>query len=186
MHKAVGATFVAMALLLPAGAARGADAATCNTYVREAVAKAQAVRRLDCGYALNDPRWAAGQAGHARWCKAASKEAIVTETAHRRGQFKLCQLCRSYADLATAAAADNANAKCGFSGARWSANAGDHFGWCKATGNTDDAAKAIAAGSYAAVTAALEQSLGVETGERTLSIARCKLRQPAVRRPPRT
>jgi hypothetical protein len=175
-----------MALLLPTGAARAADAKTCDAYVKEAAAKAQAVRQLGCGYELNDPRWAAGQAGHARWCKTAPKEAVVTETAHRRGQFKLCQLCRSYADLATAAAADNANAKCGFSGARWSARAEDHFGWCTATRNTDDAAKAIAAGSYAALTATMEQSLGRETGERTLGIAKCKLPPTPARRPART
>jgi hypothetical protein len=186
MHKTICAALTAMALLLPAGAARAADGATCDAYVKEAVAKAQAVRRLGCGYEFNDPRWATGNTGHARWCKAASKDAVVTETAHRRGQFKLCQLCRSYADLATAAAADNASAKCGFSGARWSAKAEDHFGWCMAQRSTDDAAKAIAAGSYAAVTAAMEQSLGPETGDRTLSIASCKLRQPQLRRPPRS
>jgi hypothetical protein len=186
MHKAICAAFMAMALLLPTGAARAADAATCDAYVKEAVAKSQAVRQLGCGYEPNDPRWAAGQTGHARWCKSASKEAVVTETAHRRGQFKLCQLCRSYADLATAAAADNANAKCGFSGARWSARAEDHFGRCTATRNTDDAAKAIAAGSYAALTATMAQSLGLETGERTLGIAKCKLRPTPARRPART
>jgi hypothetical protein len=186
MRKAICAAVVVTGLLVQAGAAHAADAKTCDAYVKEATAKAQAIRQLNCGIDLNDARWGAGRSGHASWCKAASKDALATETAHRRGQFKLCQLCRTYADLATAAAADNATARCGFSGARWSTRAEDHFGWCMTARDTDDAAKAMAAGSYAALAAVMEQSLGMETGERTLRIADCKLRQPAARRPPRT
>jgi len=185
-RRTTPAILTAIALLSWANVANAADAATCDTYTKEAIAKSRAVRQFGCGYDLNDRRWATERSSHASWCKAASKAAVATETAQRRGQFKLCQLCRTYADLAAAAAADNANAKCGFDGARWSARAEDHFGWCMATRNTDDAMKAMATGSYAALTAVMEQSLGQETGRRTLDIAACKLRQPSPRRPRRS
>jgi hypothetical protein len=172
----------AASLLLTSGPGHAADSATCKGYVAEAVAKAQAVRRSACGYDAGDPRWGASRDAHARWCRSASKTTVAAETAQRRGQVKLCQVCRNYADLATTAAADNAKSNCGFTGPRWSANASDHFDWCMAMRDTDEAAKAIAADSYAAVAAAIEQSLAPETGDRTLSIETCKLRQPAPRK----
>jgi len=36
--------------LLPAGAARATDAATCDAYAKEASAKAEGIRKFNCGY----------------------------------------------------------------------------------------------------------------------------------------
>ena len=118
----------------------------CDAYVRETVAKAHGVRGLECGYDLKDGRWAVDRDGHARWCKAAPKDVVVKETAQRRGQVRLCQVCRAYATLATRAAADNDKLKCGLAGPRWSKEAAAHFGWCMALRNSDNAIKAAAAG----------------------------------------
>ena len=132
MHKQICAAFAVMGLLLQAGAAPAADAKTCDAYVKEATAKAQGIRQFNCGFDGNDPRWSTERSGHAAWCKTADKEMVSRENAHRRGEIKLCQTCRTYAALAAAAAADNVSRKCGYDGPRWGSAPEAHFGWCMA------------------------------------------------------
>jgi hypothetical protein len=181
VHKVICAAFIAMGLLLQAGAAHAADAATCDAYVKEATAKAEGVRSYHCGFDLNDPRWTTGRSGHAAWCKSADKETVARENAHRRGEIKVCQTCRAYAELGAAAAADNARLKCGYKGPRWNAKAEDHFGWCMehrgriATDENDMAA------AYKATIAKMQQPLGAETGARAHETMACRSRKPKAR-----
>ena len=142
------------------------------------------MRDFACGYDLDNPRWTTNRKSHATWCRTTSQEAVANETAQRRGEVKLCRLCRAYANAATAAAADNVKLKCGLSGARWSDKAGDHFGWCMGLREAD--AKPDAA-DHAALAAAMEKSTNPETAGRILEIEQCRLRPPASRKPsPRT
>jgi len=183
---AVLAAFTTLSIFPRDGAspafAAGGD--VCDAYVRETVAKAHGVRGLECGYDLKDRRWAVDRDGHARWCKAASKDVVVKETAQRRGQVKLCQVCRAYATLATRAAADNDKLKCGFAGPRWSKEAAAHFGWCMALRNSEDAIKASAAGSSASITAAMENSIAPEASDRIREIDECRERQAGPQKAP--
>jgi len=177
MRQHVHFILLAAAFALGASHAFAASGDVCGAYVMEAVAKAQGVRALDCGYDLKDRRWGTDGDGHARWCKTAPKDAVVKETAQRRGQVKLCQVCRAYATLATRAAADNDKLKCGFAGPSWSKEAAAHFGWCMALRSSEDAIKASAEASYPAITVAMENSMASATGDRIRNIDECKGRQ---------
>jgi hypothetical protein len=185
MHKSIGSIFVAIAVLLPAGAGRAADDAICNAYVKEAVVKAEGGRQFKCGFDLDDPRWSADHDGHAHWCKDASTEEVVREQVQRRGEIKLCQTCRIYANLAIAAAADNIKFNCGFDGPRWNNKAEDHFGWCLQQRETIGA-ETRSVGSARNV--ALEKTEGtpspikLETGARVREAVTCKARQPNARK----
>jgi hypothetical protein len=178
VHKVVCAAFIAMGLLLQAGAAHAADAAICDAYVKEATAKAEGVRSYNCGFDLNDPRWSTGRSGHAAWCKSADKETVARETARRRGEIRVCQTCRNYAALAVAAAADNVSRKCGYDGPRWDSAADAHFEWCIAQYARPGAdAKGPVAVQKDAL-AKMDTSLNPETGGRAVMIAQCR-RRPA-------
>jgi hypothetical protein len=178
VHKVVCAAFIAMDLLLQAGAAHAADAATCDAYVKEATAKAEGVRSYNCGFDLNDPRWTTGRSGHAAWCKSADKETVARETAHRRGEIKVCQTCRTYAALAVAAAADNVSRKCGYDGPRWDSSADAHFDWCMALYARPGANEKDRVAAEKDALAKLPAALGPETGRRAVLIAQCR-RRPA-------
>jgi hypothetical protein len=173
MHKTSCVVLLATALIFP-GAARAADAKTCDAYVKEATAKAQGIRQFNCGFDGNDPRWTSEGTRHAAWCKTADKEAVERETARRRGEIKLCQTCRAYADLAVAAVADNAKLKCGLEGARWSSKAEDHFGWCMAQRGPVGADEKDIGAAYKAALETMQKPAGLETGARTRATAACK------------
>jgi hypothetical protein len=173
MHKTSCVVLLATALIFP-GAARAADAKTCDAYVKEATAKAQGIRQFNCGFDVNDPRWATERNGHAAWCKTADKETVERESARRRGEIKLCQTCRTYAALAVAAAADNVSRKCGYDGPRWHAAADGHFGWCMAQYARPAADEKDRVAAEKAALAKLPAALDPETGGRVVMIAQCK------------
>jgi hypothetical protein len=174
-HHLICGVFAAVSLFLPTKAAPAADAATCDVYVKEAAAKAQGIRAFGCGYDLSDARWASDPKAHARWCRTASKAAVAEEANQRRGLIKFCQMCRAYADLAVAAAADNSKLSCGLSGPRWNANADVHFAWCMAQRKTEVVA------SNKSESATLETTIVPETGARSQAIGTCKLQQAHMR-----
>jgi hypothetical protein len=184
MHKEICAAFTAMGLLLQAGAAHAADAATCDAYVKEATAKAEGVRSYNCGFDLNDPRWTTGRSSHAAWCKSADKETVARETARRRGEIKLCQTCRVYTDLAVSAAADNSRLKCGHEGARWSDKAEAHFGWCMEQRGRVIADEKDVATAYKAALENMQKPVNFETGTRVRETTQCNQRQPKARKTP--
>ena len=163
------------ALILGSEPAFSAGAATCNFYAREAVAKAEGMQAMGCGYEADDPRWTTDRNAHARWCRAAAQGTVDEESTRRRGLMRLCQICRAYADLAAARAADNVNLKCQSSGPRWNINAAAHFAWCmglRQPEGTNDAT------SYKAAATNLENAVARETGIRTQTITICALRAP--------
>ena len=184
MHKEICTAFAVIGLLLQTGAARAADAKTCDAYVKEATAKAQGIRHFNCGFGGNDPRWTAERSAHAAWCKTADKETVERESARRRGEIKLCQTCRSYAGLAVAAAANNVKLKCGLEGARWSSKAEDHFGWCMAQRGQVGADEKDVATLYKASLAEMRKPISIETGARMSDVAQCQSRQPKTRKIP--
>ena len=181
MRKFIGSIFVAIAVLLPAGAGRAADDATCNAYVNEAVVKAEGVRQFKCGFDLNDPRWGADRGVHTRWCQAASREQVAREQARRRGEMKLCQTCRAYADVAVAAAADNVTLKCGYEGPRWNDKAEDHFGWCIQQRQVIGAEERNVAAAYQVALQKTQNPLNSEMGARVREAAACKARHEKTR-----
>lgn len=182
MHKSIGSIIVTIAVLLPVGAGRAADKATCDAYVNEAVSKAQGVRQFECGFQLDDPRWGTDRDSHARWCKDASKDDVAREQARRRGEIKLCQTCRIYANLAIAAAADNVKLNCGFEGPRWNDKAEDHFGWCMQHRDMIAAEKMSVGRTRKLVFEQKEPNpIKLETGERVREAVACKARQQSAR-----
>jgi hypothetical protein len=172
-RAAVSAACAAMALLLQAGA-HAADAATCAAYVKEATAKAHGIRQFNCSFDLNDPRWSPRPSGHATWCKSADKDTVERETARRRGEIKLCQTCRSYADLAVAAAADNVRLKCGYKGPRWGDKASDHFEWCVEQHGRISADEKDAKTAYKVAFEKTRKLAAGESGARQAEFASCK------------
>jgi hypothetical protein len=185
MHKSSCVVLLAMTLTLP-GAARAADAKTYDAYVKEATAKAQGIRQLDCGFDGNDPRWNAEGSGHAAWCKTADNETVERERARRRGEIKLCQTCRIYAELAVAAAADNVKLKCGFEGPRWSSEPANHFGWCMEQRGGVNADEKDVAAAHKTVLEKMQRSINTETTVRIIQAADCKSRQVNARRTSRS
>ena len=167
---------MAGALLAPHGRASAAGGAVCDAYAREAVTKAQGVRQFACGYDLKDPRWAAEPSRHARWCKAASEDAVAGESARRRGEIRLCLECRAYARAAVELAAENSKLKCGFTGPRWGSDAQGHFGWCMALRDDETPAGTDIAAAYQSIVVKLEKSTHSETLDRVTQIATCKSR----------
>jgi hypothetical protein len=174
MNRLIGFMLVALAVVAWPGTGRAADGAICDAYVKEAVSKAQGVREFDCGYDLNDARWSTAQDGHAHWCKGASKQDVAREQARRRGEIKLCQACRGYADAAAAAMADNVKFACGFEGPRWSGKPEDHFGWCMQRRETVSAAEKNVAAAYKASLTKIRQPVDLEAGIRVREAAACK------------
>src|SRR5450432_489495 len=156
MHVVVGLALAAIAFLIPFRQSQAAGAAVCDTYIKEAAAKAQGVRLFDCGYDLNDPRWTTDRKSHARWCRASPEEAVAKETAYRRGEMKLCQTCRAYAEIAAEAAAESDKLKCGLSGPSWNVHADAHFSWCMALRDNESAAGADVAAAYKSITAKIQ------------------------------
>ncbi|HKY87854.1 MAG TPA: hypothetical protein VJL90_13930 [Pseudorhodoplanes sp.] len=182
MHKSIGSIIVTIAVLLPVGAGRAADKATCDAYVNEAVSKAQGVRQFECGFQLDDPRWGTDRDGHARWCKDASKDDVAREQARRRGEIKLCQTCRGYADAAATSAANSIKFACGFEGPRWNAKAEDHFGWCMQQRETIGAEEKNVAAAYKASLQKMQQPVDLEAGIRVREAMACKARQANARK----
>jgi len=175
MRRSIGSMlFVATVVLLPAGAGHSADKATCDAYVNEAVSKAQGIREFNCGFQLDDLRWGTDRDGHARWCKDASKDDVAREQARRRGEIKLCQTCRGYADAAAASAANNVKFACGFEGPRWNANAEDHFGWCMQQRGAIGAGEKNVAAAYKASLQKMQQPVDLEAGIRVREATICK------------
>jgi len=183
MRRSIGSIILtAFAVLLSAIACRAAEKATCDAYVNEAVSKAQGIREFKCGFELDDPRWGMDRDGHARWCKDASKEDVALEQARRRGEIKLCQTCRAYADVAVAAAADKTKLECGFEGARWNGNAEDHFGWCIQQRRTIGADEKNVAAAYKVALQKTREPLNSEAGARVREAAACKARPANARK----
>jgi hypothetical protein len=183
MRKRSCVLLLAITMMSCSSAASAADAKTCDAYAKEATAKAQGIRQFNCGFDVNDPRWATDRNGHAAWCKTADKETVERESARRRGEIKLCRTCRAYANAAVAAAAGNARLGCGFDGPRWHDRAADHFAWCMAL-RVSAEANVQAAASNAGPAAEMENSTIRETADRVLAIEECRLRRPASRKPP--
>jgi hypothetical protein len=183
--KEIWAAVTLMGLLLQAGAAHAADAKTCDAYVKEATAKAQGIRQFNCGFDVNDPRWSSERNAHAAWCKNADKETVARENAHRRGEIKVCQTCRTYAALAVAAAADNVSRKCGFEGPRWDSAADAHFDWCMAQYARPAADEKDRVAAEKDALAKLPTALNPETGRRAVMIALCRRRPVNESTPPR-
>jgi hypothetical protein len=184
MRNAVGAALAVAVLAVSVNLGHAADAATCDAYVKEAVAKAQGVRQFNCGFDLNDPRWGTDRRGHAAWCKDADKETVEREAAHRRGEMKLCETCRAYANLATAAASDNARRKCGYEGARWTDKAENHFNWCAGQRERIAADEKDIAAAYKASLEKMRTPINLETTVRTLQVTDCKSRTSKARKRP--
>jgi hypothetical protein len=176
MHVNIGrASLVAGSLLLSAGPALAASAATCTAYAKETVAKAKGVGQFACGYDLKDPRWIAEPKGHERWCRSAPEDAVARQTSYRRGEMKLCLQCRAYATRAVEFAAENGKRNCGFSGPRWSSDEQAHFGWCMTMrGNEGAIADVVAADQL--MTEKTGTSARSETIDRIMQIATCKSR----------
>ena len=177
MDRAFVAALAAAGLLLSVDLSAAADFATCDIYVREAVAKAQGVRAFNCGYDLNDPRWSTKRSGHAAWCKSADKESVERETARRRGEIKLCQTCRAYTNLAVSAAADNIKLKCKFDGSRWSIKAEDHFAWCMAQHERPGADEKDEAAASKTALEKMQKPINFETQARVIQAAHCQLQK---------
>jgi hypothetical protein len=175
MRKTSCVVLLATALIFP-GAARAADAKTCDAYVKEATAKAQGIRQFNCGFDGNDPRWTTDRRGHAAWCKSADKDAVEREATLRRGEIRLCQTCRTYAGLAVAAAADNVRLKCGYDGPRWDSASKAHFDWCMAQHARPAADEKDRVAAERDALAKLPTALNPETGGRVVLIAQCKRR----------
>jgi hypothetical protein len=170
------AALAAVSLLLLASPGLAADAATCQLYVKEAVAKARGVREFSCEYDLKEPRWSTDRKSHSRWCRAAPEDEVARETAQRRGEMKLCGECRAYARASAEFAAENGKLKCGLTGPRWSGDATAHFGWCMALRENEGAAGAGIAVSHQSIAEKMEKSTRSETLDRIVQIATCKSR----------
>jgi hypothetical protein len=172
---AIGRALCAAALLILWGdSARAASAATCNAYVKEAVAKAQGIRQFDCRYDLNDPFWTTDRKRHTQWCRASPEKTVAAETARRRGEMQVCLSCRAYAAMAVDAAAESSKLKCGFSGPKWSGNAADHFAWCMAM-RDHEAARSDVAAANKSITVKIQDVTHPETLDRRLQIVKCKI-----------
>jgi hypothetical protein len=173
-----GFALAAIISLIQPGHSRAAGAAVCDGYAKEAAAKAQGVRDLACGYDLKDPLWTTSRKSHANWCRANPENAVVAETARRRGEISICAQCRAYADFAVKSEAENEKRNCGFSGPRWNAAAAEHFGWCMALRGDARAADLDIPASYKTIFEKIEQSTHSETLERIVQIAACKSPTP--------
>ncbi len=175
MHVVVGLALAAIAFLIPLRQSQAAGTAVCDTYVKEAVAKARGMRSFGCGYDLNDLRWTTDRKSHAQWCRASPEDAVAKETAYRRGEMKLCQSCRAYAEIAAEAAAESDKLKCGFSGTRWNVHPDTHFSWCMALRDNESAAGFDVAATYKSITTKIQNVTHPEAFERRLQIVKCKV-----------
>jgi hypothetical protein len=169
MRNTLLLTFCVAGWVLHPASARAASVEQCNDYVAKAVAGAQQVRQMACGYDLSHPQWSTDPMVHRKWCLEANSKSVNMEASSRTGQLLRCGECRSYANAAMAAVADNIKLKCGFGGARWSEDAGGHFNWCMGLRLYDSGVDKL----YG-VRAQKGPTLAKETDARNSDIAKCK------------
>jgi len=175
MRLVAGLAVAAIALLSSRMSAHSAGAALCDAYAKESAAKAQGVRDFACGYDLKDPRWTTNRKGHASWCRATPEKAVADETARRRGDMNLCQTCRAYADMAVEAAAENKKNKCRLTGPAWTENKSDHFAWCMALRDNENAAGPDIAATYQTIATKIQTVIRQETVKRKIQIVQCQI-----------
>jgi hypothetical protein len=144
----------------------------CKAYVDEALAAAQKVRDLQCGYDLDHPQWSQNPEVHERWCRESLDESVDEENISRRNGVSRCETCRTYSDQALAAAADNEKLGCGFTGPRWSTDPGVHYGWCMEVRGPRSGGPV---GAIAGLTGPMEMTLDPEATERNREIGQCRL-----------
>lgn len=108
--------------------------AYCEAYAKEAVAEAKSVRSVGCDIHINDPKgvWSESYAFHLNSCK--NNHYLESEGIRktRSEEAAYCRQCRAYSDRAVKTLTFATLNHCKVSGARWSADANGHFGWCRA------------------------------------------------------
>lgn len=108
--------------------AQAASQLTCNSYMTDAVAKAQEAKRLRCGF--SGPVWSTDGLGHKIWCQGANEDSVAHEKSERANALRRCESCRDYTAHALKAVQKNVQLKCGLQGARWHPEPDGHFRWC--------------------------------------------------------
>jgi hypothetical protein len=166
----------AIILLFLSDQALAAGITECTQYANEAVATAQEVRDLSCGFDVNHPQWSQNREAHLRWCRNAEQSSVDHEIDARRRSIGFCRVCRAYTNSAVSAANDNVRLGCGQSGSKWSTDPAAHFNWCM--GLQDYSVQDLGLstiehnpGSFA------HKYLEAPTGERVVAIERCKIQK---------
>jgi hypothetical protein len=136
--------FAAMALVFCTADAFGADVATCQRYVAQALKDAASVRALGCDFDVNDPTWSLDRDVHARWCYEHSNDEVNDQLDHSRPFasnydsprtkfLSACGICTEYVRATMLQIAEEKKLQCGWSAAepdRWNSEHKDHYHWC--------------------------------------------------------
>jgi len=171
---AVALTAIASTLPLPFTSPAFA-ASGCEAYTADAIAAANRVKELACGFDLNHPQWSPNPEVHRRWCRFASQESVDHEMLNRFRKESECSTCRAYANAAMAAVAVNNERKCGYTGPAWQNNAAAHFNWCMGLKSSRSYLEGIEKSIYEIQ----RESLDPQTAARTQAAEQCKLTHKA-------
>ncbi len=119
-----------------AGAGSGSDETRCQHYADTAVQQQRQNLARSCGY-RGDP-WHVDVADHRRWCLGVAAERSDAERTMRDRQLAACDGgtdngagCGDYARTAVRQQQDNMSRACGYVGAPWHSDYGEHFQWCQ-------------------------------------------------------
>jgi hypothetical protein len=169
---------VAGALLLPGSFASAASPTFCASHSDVLKHKAALVLvRGGCGQNMNDPFWSTNKSVQGRWCLSTDEGTVIKRLREMDNVAEKCDYCRGYADLVSAAAADNIKYGCGLKAEvwegdeRWKPDREFHFIGCIKfewySGGTDR--------SYGEISQPqVKQALDAILGDVTSRVAQCK------------
>lgn len=118
----------------------------CDHYARMAVAENITNTQNNCGF--DGPAWNADYQQHVHFCREAERSTISDQIAGRERQLLECLSrgggrtdhdCDTYASQSVSQFAEAGRSRCGdqFSGPGWSADAGEHYRWCRTHGREE-------------------------------------------------
>lgn len=120
----------------------------CDHYARMAVAENVTNTQNNCGF--SGPAWSADLDQHRHYCRDAPRASVSDQIAAREHQLLEClgrggntavadPDCDAYSSRSVSQFGEASRRRCGdgFSGPGWSADAGEHYRWCKAHGQPE-------------------------------------------------
>jgi hypothetical protein len=147
-----GFAFTAWARDTSLGYPDGPPEKFCAGYANAAVSQVDRAVKARCGF--TGARWTADKELHRKWCLGLNGDQTFpySEYHARDAEIEDCfAWCSNYGNLAVAAAGENQQLRCDYTGPRWSPEKDDHSIWCQFTGT-----QAHANAETAARTAALK------------------------------
>lgn len=128
----------AICIVSAAGAGGSGDGSAderCRHYADTALQQQRQNQARACG--LSGDPWHGNLAEHHRWCLSVPAERSDAETAMRDEKLAACNGhgtssgCGDYARTAVQQQEENLARRCGYTGAPWHSNYGEHFQWCQ-------------------------------------------------------